>query len=154
VSCNGTVPSGNLIDTASVGPHTFTVTASDENGKTAIASATYQVIYVFKGFDSPVDVNGTIGDARAGDAIALKFSLSGDQGLNVISKRTWQPASCADWTPSGAAVSTDGKLSYSAPSDRYRDLVSTSSSWKGTCRTLRLDFADSTYREIHIHFKG
>ena len=154
VSCSGTVPSGKLIDTTSVGPHTFTVTASDENGKTATASATYQVIYVFKGFDSPVDANGTISDARAGDAISLKFSLSGDQGLNVISKQTWQPASCADWTPSGAAVSADGKLSYSSPSDRYRDLVSTSSSWKGSCRTLRLDFADSTSREIHVRFKG
>ena len=105
------------------------------------------------GFDSPVDASRTITEARAGDAIALKFSLTGNQGLSVISKRTWQPASCADWTPAGTAVPADGKLSYSSSTDRYRDIVTTSSSWKGTCRVLRLDFADSTAQEVHVRFK-
>jgi hypothetical protein len=152
-SCNGTVPNGALIDTASIGSHTFTVNAADDNGKSASASATYLVTYAFKGFDSPVDANGTISDAKAGDAIALKFSLTGDQGLSVISKTTWQPASCTDWTPIAAATSADAKLSYSSPTDRYRNLVTTSSSWKGTCRILRLGLADSTSHEVHVRFK-
>jgi hypothetical protein len=153
VSCTGTVPNGDRIPAASVGPHTFTVTATDANGKTTTSSVAYVVVYSFVGFDSPVDASGTITDARAGDAIALKFSLTGNQGLNVISKRTWQPASCADWTPAGTAVPADGKLSYSSSTDRYRDIVTTSSSWKGTCRVLRLDFADSTAQEVHVRFK-
>jgi len=153
VSCNGTVPNGASIDTASVGSHTFTVNAADDNGKSATASARYLVTYAFKGFDSPVDANGTISDAKAGDAIALKFSLTGDQGLNVLSKTTWQPASCTDWTPTAAATSADAKLSYSSPTDRYRNLVTTSSSWKGTCRILRLGLADSTSHEVHVRFK-
>jgi hypothetical protein len=153
VSCIGTVPSGDRIPAASVGPHTFTVTATDANGKTTTASVPYVVVYSFVGFDPPVDASGTIGDAKAGEAIALKFSLSGNQGLNVISKRTWQPASCADWTPTGAAVVADGKLSYSSPTDRYKDSVSTSSSWKGTCRILRIALADSTSQEVHVRFK-
>src|SRR2546430_17207980 len=33
VSCTGTVPHGAPIDTSSIGPRTFTVTATDENGK-------------------------------------------------------------------------------------------------------------------------
>jgi hypothetical protein len=153
VSCTGTVPSGDRIPAASVGPHTFTVTATDANGKTTSSNVEYVVVYSFVGFESPVDASGTITDARAGDGIALKFSLTGDQGLNVIPKRTWQPASCADWTPTGGAAPADGKLSYNSSTDRYKDVISTSSSWKGTCRILRLDFADSISREVHLRFK-
>lgn len=153
VSCDGTTPDGAVLDMATIGPHDFTVKAVDANGKSTSTSLTYYVIYAFSGFDSPVDASGTINDAKAGDAIALKFSLGGNQGLNVIAKRTWQPASCVDWTPTGAAVPADGKLSYGSPTDRYRDSVSTSSSWKGTCRVLRIDFGDSTSREVHVRFK-
>ena len=153
VSCTGTVPSGDRIPAASVGPHIFTVTATDANGKTTTASVPYVVVYSFVGFDSPVSADGTISEAKAGDAIALKFSLTGDQGLNIISKTTWQPASCVDWTPSGSTLSADGKLSYMSSTDRYRDVVSTNSSWKGTCRILRLEFADSITREVRVRFK-
>jgi hypothetical protein len=154
VSCVGTVPSGDRIPAASVGPHTFTVTATDANGKTTTSSVPYVVVYSFTGFDSPVDASGTVSDAKAGDGIALKFSLSGNQGLNVIAQRTWQPASCADWTLNGSPASADGKLSYSSSTDRYRDVVTTSSSWKGTCRILLLDFEDSITREVRVLFQN
>jgi hypothetical protein len=152
VNCTATVPYGEALD-MSLGSHTFSVTATDENGKTTTTSAQYQAIYAFGGFEAPVDASGAINDARAGDGIALKFSLSGDQGLNVISKRTWQPASCADWSPTASATSADGKLSYSASTDRYRDIVTTSAAWKGTCRILRVQFADSITREVRVSFK-
>ncbi len=152
VSCTGTVPYADVLD-MSLGSHTFSVTATDANGKTTTRSAQYQVIYAFVGFEAPVDASGAIKDAGAGDGIALKFSLSGNQGLNVISKHTWQPASCADWTPTAPATSADGKLSYSASTDRSRDIVTTSAAWKGTCRILRLQFADSITREVRVSFK-
>ncbi len=153
VSCDGTIPNGTVIDMSSVGPHDFTVNAMDANGKSASTSLTYHVIYAFGGFDSPVDASGTINAARAGDGIPLKFSLQGDQGLNVVTRTTWQTASCVDWTPIGPTVGAEAKLSYSASTDRYRDVVATSSSWKGTCRILRLDFADSISREVRVRFK-
>ena len=90
VSCDGTLPNGAVMDMSSVGPHDFTVTAVDANGRSTSTTLTYHVVYVFGGFDSPVDVSGTIGAARAGDGIALKFSLQGDQGLNVVTRTTWQ----------------------------------------------------------------
>ncbi len=152
VSCNGTVPYGELVDTA-LGTHTFTVTATDENGKTTTTSVHYQVVYAFGGFDSPVDAGGSINDARAGDGIALKFSLNGDQGLNVVTKTTWQTALCTEWTPTAGATTADAKLSYSASTDHYREIVATSSSWKGTCRILRLELADGTHHDVHVSFK-
>jgi dipeptidyl aminopeptidase/acylaminoacyl peptidase len=154
VSCEGTLPNGAVMDMSSVGPHDFTVNAVDANGRSTSTTLTYHVVYVFEGFDSPVDASGTIGAARAGDGIALKFSLQGDQGLNVVTRTTWQTASCVDWTPIGTTANAEAKLSYNTSTDRYRDVVATSSNWKGMCRILRLDFADSISREVSVRFKN
>jgi hypothetical protein len=44
-TCQGDVPSGSPIDTSTLGPHTFTVTASDENGNVAApVTHTYDVV--------------------------------------------------------------------------------------------------------------
>ena len=44
-SCTGSVPSGARIDTTTVGPHTFTVTASSEDGRHTTQSVTYTVVF-------------------------------------------------------------------------------------------------------------
>jgi dipeptidyl aminopeptidase/acylaminoacyl peptidase len=153
VSCDGPVPAGALLDTASIGPHVFAVTATDANGKTATVSVPYRVIYLFKGFDSPVDTGGNLDGVRAGDSVALKFSLDGDHGLGVVTKTTWQAATCGDWIPSGPASPADGRVSYSASTDRYKEIVASSSSWRGSCRLLRFYLDDGTQPEVRVHFK-
>ena len=42
-SCEGPVATGQAIDTATAGKHTFTVTATDTDGQTATATSTYTV---------------------------------------------------------------------------------------------------------------
>jgi hypothetical protein len=153
VSCDGTLVNGQTIATSVIGPHTFSVTATDANGRSTTSNAAYKVIYDFRGFDSPVDTGGNLDGVRAGDSVSLKFSLHGDQGPNVITGRTWQPASCGNWIPAGTRTPTDGRLTYMSSIDRYTDKVPTSSTWKGTCRLLRLDFADGTHPEVRVHFK-
>ncbi len=153
VSCNGTVPSGDPLDTAGIGPHVFAVTATDENGKTTTASIPYRVIYLFNGFDSPVDTGGNLDGAKAGDGIAVKFSLNGDHGLKVVTQTTWRPATCGDWIPTGPAGPADARLSYIPSTDRYREIVASSSSWKGSCRLLRFNLEDGTHPEVRVHFK-
>ena len=54
-SCSGPVASGGKLDTTTVGPHTFTVDASDDVGNADSESFVYHVIYDFDGFFSPVD---------------------------------------------------------------------------------------------------
>ena len=152
-SCTGTLPNGALIDTSTIGMHNFTVTGTDANGKTTTGNAQYRVIYHFTGFDLPVDTGGNLTGARAGDSIAFKFSLEGDHGSNVVTGTSWRAATCGDWTPTGAVVSSDGKLSYKASSDRYQDIVPTSSSWKGSCRILQFDLADGTHPQVRVTFK-
>ena len=44
--CTGTAPAGQPIDTATTGPHTFTVTAKDQFGNSSSASVTYTVLHV------------------------------------------------------------------------------------------------------------
>jgi hypothetical protein len=152
VTCTGPVAGGSVVDTASVGPKTFTVTASDARGKSASLTSTYTVVYSFTGFDSPVSAGGSIDTAKAGESLPLKFSLRGNQGLGVVTRTTWQPVSCADWTALGDSTAGLSKLSYSASSDRYLDVVVTDSSWKGSCRTVDLELADGTHHAVHVRF--
>src|SRR4029079_14250597 len=80
-TCTG---SGSPIDTGSIGPHTFTVSASDRAGNTSNKSVTYNVVYPFGGFFSPVDNPPTLNIVQAGSAIPLKFSLGGDRGPAIF----------------------------------------------------------------------
>ncbi len=60
---------------------------------------------------------------------------------------------CLSPTPIGTTANADAKLSYNTSRDRYRDVVAKSSSWKGTCWILRLDFADTLSHEVRVRFK-
>jgi hypothetical protein len=152
VACDGTVADGAAIDTGSIGTKSFAVHAVDANGKSANLTNTYSVIYAFSGFGAPVSASGSIDTAKAGDAVPLKFSLSGDQGLGVVTRATWQPASCADWSAQGAAAAGRVTLSYSAASNRYLALADTDSRWKKSCRTLDLELADATHHTVRVYF--
>jgi hypothetical protein len=112
---------------------------------------TYRVVYDFSGFDTPVDANGAMADAKAGEAVPLKFTLDGDRGLGVVTSVTWRTASCADWAP-GSQQAATAQLSYSASSGRYLDTVSTAKTWKGSCRLLVLELADGTQHSVRVSF--
>jgi hypothetical protein len=152
VSCAGTVANGSPLDTGSVGTKTITVNATDALGGTATSARTYTVVYAFSGFDPPVSTTGSITDAKAGDGLPLKFSLHGNQGTNIVTRTSWQPASCTNWSTLGTTNPGQGQLSYNPTTDRYLDLVTTDPTWKGTCRTLDLQLADGTHHTIHITF--
>jgi hypothetical protein len=69
-----------------VGHKSFAVEASDEAGNAASASVTYSVIYDFDGFFNPVDNPDVLNRVKAGSAIPVKFSLGGDQGLDIFAR--------------------------------------------------------------------
>jgi Tol biopolymer transport system component len=152
VRCTGTVPSGSELDTRTIGIKSFTVSAADEYGGSAFASRTYKVVYVFGGFERPVSADGSVDDAKAGEALPLKFSLQGDQGAEVVTGAVWQPASCLDWSSLGSATTGQGKLSYNVSTGRYQDLVATDQTWKGSCRTLDLQLADGSRHPVRVRF--
>jgi hypothetical protein len=157
--CTGTVPSGQSIDTASFGPHTFVVKALDANGNVlGSAQRTYYVQYPFKGFFAPVNNEPVLNTAKAGSAIPVKFSLTGNQGLDIFVDASYpksQTIACDASAPADGIESTvtagGSSLNYDAGGDQYTYVWKTDSSWTGTCRALVMKMKDGTVH--HAVFK-
>jgi hypothetical protein len=102
----------------------------------------------FTGFFSPVDNRPTVNMANAGQSIPVKFSLGGDEGLDVFAPGYPKSQSI----PCGTDVDVDGiestlspeasGLTYDPALDRYQFVWKTERSWAGTCRQLVLRFTD------------
>jgi hypothetical protein len=154
-SASGTVASGSPIDTASVGSKTFTVNAEDNAGNTQLASVSYTVIYDFTGFFQPVDNLPTYNAVKAGSAVPVKFSLNGDQGLNIfavgfpksvqIANDVTAPVELIGATETVTAGNSS--LSYDVEEDQYVYVWKTDKAWAGTCRQLQVKLNDGT---IHV----
>lgn len=148
-ACKGDVPNGAPIDTSTPGARTFTVTAYDRAGNVATRTQTYSVAYDFYGFASPAFAWPTQNTMKAGEGVPLKFSLHGDQGLNIFS------AGSPAWAPCGALdqpAPAGGTLSYNASSDRYTFLAASSKSWVGSCYELIMTLKDGTDHRARFFF--
>jgi len=154
-SCVGDVPSGDPINTSTVGPHTFTVDAADNAGNTAQTIHNYFVHYAFDGFRQPVDNLPTLNTVKAGSSVPVKFSLSGDQGLLIIA--SGYPASkqvACDAAPTDAieqtATAGGSSLSYDSLADQYNYVWKTEKAWAGTCRQFVLKLDDGTFHQANF----
>jgi hypothetical protein len=106
--------------------------------------------FKFTGFKSPVDNPPTLNSVKSGSAVPLKFSLSGNQGMNIL----------AQGYPVSAATACDGNaladvveetvtagsssLSYDALSDQYVYVWKTDKAWGGSCRQLTVKLSDGS----------
>ena len=115
--------------------------------------------YDFKGFFPPVENLPTGNVAKAGRAIPVKFSLSGDQGLDIFPEGypTSVKINC-DWTPDilatieGAETAGGSSLNYDATADQYIYVWKTEKAWVGTCRQLIVLLNDGTYYRANFTF--
>jgi hypothetical protein len=115
-------------------------------------------LYNFTGFFQPVDNLPTLNVVNAGRAIPVKFSLGGNQGLNIFA--TGYPSSINVMCGSTAedaieeTVATgSSSLSYDAGAGQYIYLWKTDTVWAGTCRTLIIKLTDGTYHRVNFKFK-
>jgi hypothetical protein len=158
------VAMGGSLDTAAVGPHTFKVSTADKAGNTDNKSQGYTVVYNSDGkFKPPVDNSTsttTINSATAGQSIPVKFSLNGNQGLNIFA--TGYPESQQIITPStlspeSVPVDTAGNsptLTYDPGTDTYQFVWKTDKKWAGTSRQLVILLNDNvTYLRANFTFK-
>ena len=148
------------------GTDSFTYKAIDEATHSNVATVYITVSQTnnFAGFFEPVDNPGSgpryvFNSVKAGSAVPLKFSLAGDQGLDIFSPGfpISRPVTCA------TAVRTDpieqtvtagnSSLSYDAASDTYTYVWKTENKWSGTCRMLTVQLDDGTQHLAYFRFK-
>ncbi|NND73647.1 MAG: hypothetical protein HKN44_01450 [Ilumatobacter sp.] len=155
-TCEGDVPVGDLLDTSVPGEHTFSVTATDEAGNEATEQVTYRVVYVFGGFERPVDDPSTA--ARAGRTVPLRWTLSSATGP-VTTPSAIVSIGSVEVTCDGdemgelePADSVGGGLTHLSEG-RWKFNWSTSRTWGGTCRNLVIGFADGTTAVALFEFR-
>jgi hypothetical protein len=133
------------------------VTSTDKAGNTETKTVNYSVVYNFSGFFQPVDNQPTVNNTKAGKTIPIRFSLGGDQGLDIFEPGypTSQGYSCETGVPTDEIETTvTGKsgLSYDSVSGRYTYNWATSGTWKG-CRHFIMKLKDGTVHEADFNFK-
>jgi hypothetical protein len=142
-----------------VGTTTVTSTATDEAGNTSSCSFDVTVRYLFAGFFSPISNLPVLNTVKAGSAIPIKFSLSGNKGLNIFAANS--PASgvtgCNSSDPVADLTEIDApaasSLTYDPASDRYHYNWKTLKAWEGTCRQLVVTLNDGTQHRANFKFK-
>ena len=117
------------------------------------------IIYDWTGFFRPVDNIPTLNVAKAGRAIPVKFSLNGDQGLDIFEDNyplSYQIdcVSTTDVDGIEETVTAGGSiLSYDTVADQYIYVWKTDKDWAGTCRQLVVKLIDGTYHIANFTFK-
>lgn len=142
-----------------VGTTTVTATATDPSGNTSTCTFKVSVRYLFAGFFSPISNPPMLNLVKAGSAIPVKFSLSGNKGLSIMA--AGYPASgvisCNSNDPVAEVTETstagNSSLNYDAASDRYHYVWKTESAWANTCRQLVVKLNDGTEHRANFKFK-
>ena len=147
------------ISTDSVGLKLLTFTAFDLAGNSTNQECSYPVIYDFEGFFPPLEQSPALNPANAGSAIPLKFSLAGDQGLEVIAQGfpTSQQVDCQSLALMGDPLATNpsglSSLSYDPLTGWYNIIWKTDKEWRDTCRALILKLDDGTQHLGYFDFR-
>ena len=128
-------------------------------GTTSSAAATEctPAGYTFTGFFQPVDMSA-LNVVKAGQAITIKFSLSGDHGLDIMAATypASAPITCNNNAPLDAIEETvsagSSSLSYNPDTDQYTYVWKTNKSWANTCRTLTVKLDDGSVHQANFKF--
>lgn len=148
------------VDTNTVGFYALTYTVSDPSGHSDTKVRTVEVSpYNFTGFFAPIDNLPAFNEMKAGQAAPVKFSLGGNQGLNIFAAGSPSSVqiSCSSGDPVAPVEETEtagqSSLSYDSATDRYKYTWKTESSWKNTCRLLTVTLRDGTVHTAKFKFK-
>jgi len=143
----------------SVGTTTVTASTTDAHGNSASATFTVTVLYNFTGFFQPVDNLPVLNVVNAGKGVPVKFSLSGNKGLNIFAANSPYSISinCDGTLPQSDIEETvnagGSSLSYTATSDQYNYVWKTENQWKNTCRQLVVVLNDGSEHRANFKFK-
>jgi subtilisin-like proprotein convertase family protein len=114
--------------------------------------------YSFTGFYPPVS-NDDLNQAKAGQAVPIKFSLDGDEGLDILEAGYPQVQlyACTNGDPAGGPIQavTAGMsgLQYDPLTDTYTFVWKTQKDWAGKCARFELGLNDGSSHEASFRFK-
>ena len=158
-ACSGSTLNGGALDTASVGPKSLVVNATDVADNAATATRPYGVHYVFSGFASPVAGPSLMTVARAGRTIPIKYALGDANGAvigNLASfvSLTSRPIACDGSSEGALAEDSDapGSTSIAFVDGMFQYNWKTDSSWTG-CRLLELRLNDGMVHTAKFQFR-
>src|SRR5262249_30184519 len=105
-----------------------------------------------------VDNAPVLNQVKAGSGIPVKFSLGGNQGLNIIASGypVSQQITCDTSAPIDVVEETttaNQGLTYDAASGHYIYVWKTQKSWAGSCRQFTLRLTDGTDHIALFKFK-
>lgn len=137
--------------------------ATDNAGNAGQASVTFNVVYNWTGFFQPVDNPGStstpvFNQVKAGRSIPIKFSLGGDQGLNILAAGYPQSetVSCGFANTIDdveQTVSANGNsLTYDATANQYILVWKTETAYANSCRKLTVKLLDGTEHNAYFRF--
>jgi hypothetical protein len=125
---------------------TGAVPSLDFSFKTYVESA---ASYPFEGFLAPID-DDVVNVLKAGQGVPVKFSLGGDQGLDILTEGSpsSRPVACdasAVLDPVEETVTAGASgLTYDATTGVYTYTWKTDKAWAATCRELTVALNDGT----------
>jgi len=115
-------------------------------------------IFGFSGFLQPVDNLPVLNLVTSGRAVPVKFSLGGNQGLNIFAAGYPRSEQIA-CEPSAAVEGVEktvtaggSSLSFDATTDQYNYVWKTDKAWAGTCRQLVVKFIEGTTQRANFQF--
>jgi predicted extracellular nuclease len=159
-----TTPAGETVCTgpshtySQPGSYTVTVSVANQFGEAGSAATTH-VVFNFTGFFSPVINPTAFNVVAAGSIVPIKFSLNGDQGLDILANGypVSQSVDCKTGMPDGPiqATITAGAsgLNYDPVANQYNYIWNTDTSWAGTCRQVAIKLVDGTAHLALFRFK-
>ncbi len=157
-SCVGDVPDGAPLDTASPGPHSFTVDATDGAGNSSSSTVSYEVVpaAVFGGFLWPLRDFPAVNRWIAGATLPVRFELRGGEGRNPLAGGYPQVAEveCGAREQPLTGEPARGRWLRARPErERYRFRWRTERDWAGSCRQLILRLGDGTATRAEFRFR-
>lgn len=127
-------------------------------GSTSASACVSTFSFDWDGFFAPV-ANEVVNLVKAGRAIPIKFSLGGDQGLDIFESGhpASQPVTCDAMAVLDAVAATEtaggSGLSYDASTHTYTYVWKTDRKWAGTCRVLVVRLTDGSEHTATFNFE-
>uniref|UniRef100_A0AAU1I217 PxKF domain-containing protein n=1 Tax=Streptomyces sp. NBC_00180 TaxID=2903632 RepID=A0AAU1I217_9ACTN len=153
-SASFTVPAASL----NAGDNAFTAAYQGDSTHNGSAGEIVQRVQYTTSdpfFLAPIDPDA-VNLLKAGQAVPVKFTLDGDQGMNVIAAgypRYTRTACTSEETVDLTDETTTSQAGLTYDNGTYSYAWKTKKDWAGQCGTLNIKLADNTTHTIQVRFK-